>query len=115
MDVLVTMDTYKGNVFEARVTKVYPYLNERSKTFKVEADFIHPPDRLFPNISFEANILLQKKENAILIPRAYLIGDSLVLKKGGDTAVVKTGLKDYLKLEIISGVTDVDELQKPME
>lgn len=115
MDVLVTMDTYKGNVFEGLVTKVYPYMNERSKTFKVEADFIHPPDRLFPNISFEANILLQKKENAILIPRAYLIGDSLVLKKGGDTAVVKTGLRDYLKVEIISGVTDADELQKPTE
>lgn len=31
--VLITMDSYKGNVFEAVVSKIYPMMNERSRTF----------------------------------------------------------------------------------
>jgi HlyD family secretion protein len=111
--VLVSMDSYKNKVFEARITKVFPIMNERSKTFLVEAVLTNPPTVLYPNISFEANIVLQTKSNALLIPRNYLLNDSLVIKKNGDKVVVKTGLKDYQKVEILSGINVEDELKKP--
>ncbi|MBP8066558.1 MAG: efflux RND transporter periplasmic adaptor subunit, partial [Flavobacterium sp.] len=38
--VLVTMDSYKGQVFEAEIRKIYPIMDERSRTFKIEAYFM---------------------------------------------------------------------------
>ena len=113
--VYITLDSYKGKVFEAKVSKINPIMNERSKTFLVEATFINQPEVLYPNITFEANILLQTKYKAILIPRNYILNDSIVMKKNGDKITVKTGLKDFQKIEIISGITADDELIKPTE
>jgi HlyD family secretion protein len=116
LSVLVTMDSYKGKVFEAKVVKIYPIMNERSKTFLVEAEFLQPPTTLYPNITFEANIVLQSKQKVLLIPRNFMLNDSTVIKKDGKKKViVKTGLKDYKKIEIISGITAEDELIKPTE
>ncbi len=115
LTVLITMDSYKGKVFEAKVSKIYPIMNERSKTFLVEAEFNQQPETLYPNVTFEANIILQSKDKAILIPRNYLVNDSTVIKSNGDKVIVKTGLKDYQKIEILSGITADDELLKPKE
>ena len=79
----------------------------------VEAEFIQKPDQIYPNITFEANIIIQEKSGALLIPRTYLLKDSLIIKSGGDTVIVKTGLKDYQKVEILSGIKSDDELLKP--
>ncbi|MCX6180559.1 MAG: HlyD family efflux transporter periplasmic adaptor subunit [Bacteroidetes bacterium] len=111
--VMVTLDSYKGKVYEAKVTKVDPLMNERSKTFMVEAEFIVQPELLYPNLTFEANIVLQSKEKALLIPRNYLLNDSIVQRKNGDKIIVKCGLRDYQKIEIISGLSENDELMKP--
>lgn len=115
LPVLITLDSYKGRVFEAKVTKIDPLMNERSKTFVVEAEFLQKPEVLYPNVTFEANIVLQTKEKALLVPRNYLIGDTMVAKANGDKVRVKTGLRDYKKIEILSGITANDELIKPTE
>lgn len=115
LSVLLSLDSYKGKVFEARVSKINPLMNERSKTFTVEAEFVQQPEVLYPNVSFEANIVLQTKPNALLIPRNYLVNDSIVIKSDGQRVPVKTGLKDYRKIEILSGITAADELIKPEE
>ncbi len=110
----VTLDSYKGVVYEAKVTKINPLMNERSKTFLVEAEFVKAPEILYPNVSFEANIVLASKSKAILIPRSYILNDSVVFKVNGERVIVKTGLKDYQKAEILSGITEDDELIKPV-
>lgn len=115
LKVVVILDSYKGQVFEALVTKIDPIMNERSKTFTVEAEFVQQPEVLYPNITFEANIVLQTKEHAMLLPRNYLINDSFVMKANGDKVPVKTGLRDYQKIEILSGIKSEDELIKPIQ
>lgn len=111
--VQVSLDSYKGQVFEAIVTKINPLMNERSKTFLIEAEFTKGPDLLFPNITFEANIVLRTKENALLLPRNYLVNDTAVIMSNGKSIRVQTGLKDYQKIEILSGITESDELILP--
>lgn len=112
--VLVTMDSYKGKVFEAVVTKLYPAMNDRSKTFLVEAAFTIPPAKLFPNATLEANIMIHTKKKALLIPRFCLVNDSTVLLSGGKSRTIKTGLSDYSQVEVLSGLGLNDELLKPM-
>ncbi len=113
LPVIVSLDSYKGEVFEAKVTKIQPLMNELSKTFVVEAEFVRKPDKLYPNTSFEASIVIQTKEKAMLIPRKYLLNDSLVITAKGDTVSVETGLKDYQKVEILAGIDGDAELISP--
>ncbi|SDG39690.1 efflux RND transporter periplasmic adaptor subunit [Mucilaginibacter sp. P25] len=114
LTVFVTMDSYRGKVFEARVTKIYPEMNEHTKTFRVEAIFTTPPLKLYPNTTLEANIIIQTRKKALLIPRSYLLNDSVVIRSDGEKLKIKTGLSDYLQVEVISGLQLNDELIKPI-
>ncbi len=113
LTILVAMDSYKGQVFNAKVSNISPMMNERSKTFLVEAVFIDPPKTLYPFISFEANIVIQIKQQALLIPRNLLFNDSTVINSNGDMVSIKIGLKDYQMVEILSGISANDELISP--
>lgn len=111
--VVLNMDSHKGFVFEAIVEKIYPIMNEQSKSFKLDAVFTKLPEHLFPNLSAVANIVIEVKPNAITIPRAYLIEDTYVLLANKEKRKVTTGLKDYEKVEVLNGITTKDQLVKP--
>jgi HlyD family secretion protein len=113
--ILITMDSYKNEAFEARVTKINPLMNERTKTFLVEGEFTRQPSVLYPNLTVEANIVIQTKEKTITIPRNYLINDSFVLVNKTEKRQVKTGIMDYQRVEIIQGLSDKDVIYKPKE
>ena len=111
--VAVTFDAYKNQVFEAKVTKIATIMNERNKTFLVEANFTKAPEKLFPNVTFEANIILRTKQNALILPRNYLKNDSMVTLVDGSTRIVKLGLTDFQKAEILQGLSSKDQVVKP--
>ena len=111
--VLVTMDSYKGQVLDAVVDKIYPIMNERSRTFMVEAHFINPPKKLFPNLSAEANIIIQVKKNIITVPNNYVIDGKYVLVQDNKKREIKTGLKDYQKVEVLKGLKVNEVIYKP--
>ncbi|MFD3001890.1 efflux RND transporter periplasmic adaptor subunit [Pontibacter toksunensis] len=113
--VLLNLDSYKGQVFEAEVTKVNPAMNERTRSFTVEAGFVTTPPALYPNLTTEANILIQAKEKALTIPRDYLLDGAYVLKQNDEKVKVSTGLKDYHKVEILDGLTKEDVIVKPAQ
>jgi len=112
---LLTMDSHKGQVFEAIVKKIYPLMDQKSKSFKIDAYFTDQPNNLFPNLSAEANIVIETKNNAMTIPRNYLIDNEFVLLANKEKRKVKTGVMDYEKVEILSGITSTDELVKPIQ
>lgn len=111
--VLVSMDSHKGEVFEAVIEKIYPIMNERTRTFKADAVFTKRPENIFPNLSAEANIIIQVKNEALTIPRSYLIDDNYVLLSNKEKRKITIGLKDYDKVEVLNGITEKDELVKP--
>lgn len=111
--IVVTLDSYKGKVFEAKVDKIYPIMDERSRTFKIEAHFDNPPAKLYPNLTAEANIIIQTKKNALTIPKSYLIDDKFVLVNENEKRQVKIGLNDYQNVEILEGLTAGETIYKP--
>ena len=113
--VLVSMDSYKGQAFEAVVTKIDPIMNERSRSITIEAQFTKAPPSLYPNLSVESNILIASKQNAITIPRSYLVDETYVVLKDGEKRKVTVGLKDYQLAEILSGLTQGDIIKKPVQ
>ncbi|MFY8112234.1 MAG: efflux RND transporter periplasmic adaptor subunit [Flavobacterium sp.] len=111
--IVVTMDSYKGIVFDAIVSKIYPIMDERSRTFKIEARFLKTPPNVFPNLTAEANIIIHTKKNAITIPKEYLIEGTYVLVNKDEKRKVKIGLSDYKKVEILEGLKANETLYKP--
>ncbi|EOZ95125.1 hypothetical protein A33Q_3330 [Indibacter alkaliphilus LW1] len=111
--ILISMDSYRGEVFEGLVTKINPIMDVGNKTFVVEGVFLEQPSVLYPNLSLEANIIISEKENVLLLPRSYLIRDRFVITDEGDTLEVKVGLKDFQKAEIIEGLDENSIVIKP--
>lgn len=109
----VTMDSYKGQVFEATVDKIYPIMDVRSRTFKIEAHFTNPPAQLYPNLTAEANIIIQTKKETLTIPKNYLIDNEYVLVNKDEKRKVKIGLIDYQHVEILAGLTADETIYKP--
>ncbi|TBX70087.1 HlyD family efflux transporter periplasmic adaptor subunit [Flavobacterium silvisoli] len=110
---IVTMDSYKGKSFEATVDKIYPIMDVRSRTFKIEAHFINLPEKLYPNLTAEANIIVRTKKEALTIPRNYLIDNQYVLVNGDEKRKVKIGLSDYQHVEILDGLTAEETIYRP--
>jgi multidrug efflux pump subunit AcrA (membrane-fusion protein) len=111
--ILLSLDSYKGEVFEAVVEKINPSMNERSKSFTIDAAFVKQPPALYPNLTCEANIVIQTKEKVLTIPRNYLLEGDFVLMENKEKRKITTGLKDYQKVEIISGLSLHDIILKP--
>lgn len=111
--VVVTLDSYKGKVYDAVVDKIYPIMNERSRTFKIEAHFIIAPPKLYPNLTAEANIIIQTKKEVITIPKSYLVQDIFVLVNKDEKRKVKIGLSDYQNVEILEGLKSTESIYRP--
>lgn len=112
---MISMDSYKGKAFEAIIDKIYPIMNAKSKSFKVDALLTTQPENLFPNLSAQANIIIEIKEKAMTIPRAYLIDNEYVYLANKEKRKVKVGLMDYEKVEILSGINNSDALVKSIQ
>lgn len=111
--VFVTMDSYRGEVYQAKISRIEPFMNDRTRTFRVWADFTDAPEVLYPNLSVEANILIAKKEDALTIPSEYLIGSDRVLISPQDTISVTTGISNMQWVEIVKGLNPGQEVYKP--
>jgi multidrug efflux pump subunit AcrA (membrane-fusion protein) len=110
--VLINLDAYGDQVFEAKVIWIYPKKDDLTQTFRTEAIFLQPPERLFAGLSGEANIILGSKENVLTVPSSYLINDRQVKTIEGNVDVV-VGLKSMDRAEILTGIDTSTILLKP--
>ncbi|MGV9002731.1 efflux RND transporter periplasmic adaptor subunit [Flavobacterium sp.] len=111
--IVVTLDSYKNQVFEAIVDKIYPIMDERSRTFKIEAHFITVPRKLYPNLTVEANIIIQTKKKVVTIPKSFLVDNQYVIMENKEKRKVTIGLNDYNYVEILSGLSESESIVKP--
>ncbi len=110
--VLVTLAAYKNHVFEAKITKISPKMNEQTQTFAIEAVFDKEPANLYMGLTGEGNIIVHEKKKALVIPRDYLLPGNKVETENGFVKV-KTGLSNWNYIEIISGIKQNTLIYKP--
>lgn len=116
--VLVELNTNKDKTYEATISKIYPYFNETSQSYKVEARFTEDIAGLISGTQLQANIIVGKKDNAILIPYTYVApGNRVLVKKGDniDTATITTGTVSDEWIEVKSGLSADDRILKLKE
>jgi multidrug efflux pump subunit AcrA (membrane-fusion protein) len=113
--VMVRMDSYKDQVFEATISFIYPMMDERKRAFRVEALFTKAPKVLYPNLSLEVNILIKEKTKVLTIPSNYLINDTAVMLEDGTLRSIKTGLKDFNTVEVLGGIDEHTKIKLSKE
>ena len=112
-EVIITMDSYKDQIFKGTVSKIYPSMNAKSQSFTVEATFNDPPRVLYPFLTAEANIIIHRKTDAMTIPRSFLVDDQYVITQDNQRRKITTGLKDYEKVEVLTGLEPDEYILKP--
>jgi len=111
--VMIRMDSYKNQIFEAQISFIYPMMEEQTRSFRVEAVFTKTPKVLYPNLTLEANIIIHEKKNVLTLPVSYLIDGSSVMLEDGSIRKVVTGLKDYTTAEILHGIDENTKIRMP--
>ncbi|HEU4556166.1 MAG TPA: HlyD family efflux transporter periplasmic adaptor subunit [Chitinophaga sp.] len=107
--VLVQADVSGSKLYHATVTRVYPVMNEADQTFRVDARFQEALPGPFIHSSVEANIIIQKKSNALVLPRGALVArDSVYIPvNGGKRKVrIQTGIQTLDYVEVLAGINE---------
>jgi multidrug efflux pump subunit AcrA (membrane-fusion protein) len=107
----IRVHTYPDNVFMGRITLVSPTVNPMTRTASVEITIPNPRHQLRPGMFAEAEIIIRKTEDAIMIPayavleksdtrKVLTVVDGKAMPKllelgvdQGDLVEVKTGLE----------------------
>jgi multidrug efflux pump subunit AcrA (membrane-fusion protein) len=116
LTVLVELNTQKKNIYIAHVSKIYPYFDDPSQSYKVEATFDKSEQNMIAGTLLQANIIVQKKDSVLLIPRAYMSLDKKVLVKHGNTikpVTIEAGIISTDWVEVLNGLGKKDIIIKP--
>lgn len=116
-EVVVKLDVTGNAVFKARISKIYPNMNQSDQSFRVDAVFEGDADLAFANASVEANIIISKKESALVIPKEVVLPGNEVELAGISKArkKIKTGIESLELVEVIDGLTETDEIVIPTD
>jgi HlyD family secretion protein len=110
----VTLDPYRGRVWQATVTRVAPVVNdirEQNRTLEVEVELKKDPSAPTPKpgTSADVEIILDRRADVLRVPTNAVMEGKRVLIVDQDQAVsrdVKIGLKNWDWTEVVSGLTE---------
>ena len=117
-EVLLKSDVSGNKVFRAVVVQAYPVMNEIDQTFRVDATFTDSVDQPFVHSSVEANIIIQQKKNALIIPSAAMTADDTVqVKREGKVknTFIHTGIRTLDEIEVLDGIDEATEVVIPVQ
>ena len=98
------------NTFQARVYAIEPHIDEDTRALKVRALVQNGDARLLPGAFADIQVVLQRIENALMIPSQCVISDirnkSVVVAKNGiaDFRIVSTGVRSESSVQIANGI-----------
>ena len=110
----VTLDPYRGRVWQGVVTRVAPVVNdikEQNRTLEVEVEMVPDPAAPLPKpgTSADVEIILDKRDGVLRVPTNAIIEGKTVLLVENGVAVsrdVKTGLRNWDWTEITEGLSE---------
>ncbi len=111
LPIQVTLDAFPGAVFTAKVVRLYPYLDPRTRTRTLEVKIIDPVD-LLPGMFARLKLQLEAVADAVVVPIEAVIvtprGKRVAFIAAEGKAVrreVTTGIEEGGKIQILEGVS----------
>jgi hypothetical protein len=101
LPVKISFDGMRDRAFQGRVESIY----SSGSDFLARISVQDLPTNILPGMTADVAIVLNTKENALLLPIAALDGDQVNVRRGSKnlTVHVKSGLVDGSVSEVISG------------
>lgn len=104
--VIIELNTQKTKSYNGIVSEIYPAFDEQSQSFYCKVQFIDSLEFKISGTQLQGNIIVDKKEDVLVIPRDYLdYGNKVNLKDSG-LVVVATGFISNDWAEILDGLDD---------
>lgn len=106
-EVLVKIDAYPKKLFNATISKVYPLVDRRTQSVRVDAEANDTLPGNFSGLALEANVIINRKKNALVIPKQLLLpGDSVLISLDGEEkrVKIKTGIQTFEETEVLEGL-----------
>lgn len=125
MPVRIKVESFAGESFKGVVTRIAPMGREKDnvRTFEVRVGIANPDGKLKINMSANAEIVLEEKTGALLIPEAAIVYDrdgkpsvqkhDASVKEGFVKVPIKTGISNGQKTELVEGAAEGAELVLP--
>ncbi len=113
-NIVVSLESFPGKVFEAVVTRIIPKLEDQTQTFVVEGKFADQPDKLYYGLTGEGNIIVRKTSGVLVVPLEYINANGEVITENGPKKV-KLGNQNLSVVEVLEGVHEGMKILKPTE
>jgi membrane fusion protein (multidrug efflux system) len=115
-EVKLAVDAWPGKLFEGHVVRVNPVVDAATGTVKVTVQMAENQPELRPGMFGRAEILYDRKENALLIPKDSVMTEDAqqaVFVVTGDKAhrrTIKTGYSDSDHYEVTEGLKSGEQV-----
>jgi HlyD family secretion protein len=121
----ITVETFKDQKFEGRVTQISPIGAEKENvtTFEVKVSVVNGAKQLKANMTANAEIVLEEHPDSLIIPEAAITYDAKrnptvemldpLAKTGRKTVVIKTGVGNGTRTQVITGLKQGDKVILP--
>lgn len=106
----VVVDALGGDRFTGRISRISPTVDPQTGTFRARVEVPDPQRRLKPGMFARVNIVYERRDNALQVPRAALVdtdGQQSVFIVSGTAAEqrkVATGLTNNGWVEVLQGL-----------
>jgi len=107
---VVRLYAFQNRDFNATLTDIIPA--GENQRYMVRLAFDEPPENLMAGMTGEMNIILGKREGALLIPTRALMSDRVWVVEGGrvQPRAVQTGLRTLERTEIRGGLREGEQV-----
>ena len=112
VDAKVQVDTFPGEDFSGKVSRVAPVFDPATRTAQMEIEVPNPGFRLKPGMYARVRLTVERRPNSLTVPRNAVVdidgkrGVFLVNEGVAKFKEVTTGLSDGERMEILSGLDD---------
>jgi multidrug efflux pump subunit AcrA (membrane-fusion protein) len=103
--VFVKLNTNKNEVYNGKVSEILSAFDVQSQSFICKVVFDKSLTNSLYGTQLEANILVGKKKNALLVPRNYVgFGNKVNVKDKDENVIIKPGIISTDYVEVLEGI-----------
>lgn len=117
-EVLIQSDAFPDKVYHGKISAITPKGDSVARSYRVRITFDDANNPLMIGMTVETNIIIQKVDNALLIPATALANKNKVqLVRDGvlQTVTVTTGIQNVDNVQITNGLASSDNVVVPFD
>ena len=108
--VRITNYVIREDTLTGIITAISPALSTETRTFQVKMSIDNPRLKLHPGMFVRSDIILQRKDSVIVIPKKYILAENgrkrvFIVDNGLAHEVgIRTGIENTREVEVVSGL-----------